>query len=63
VPLRQPIPDVRRQQKRLLTIDRDEVLAHTDIVLSPRTDPPFTQRLHGKEERAGRAGASVPSRR
>jgi hypothetical protein len=34
VPLRQPIPDVRRQQKRLLTIGRDEVLAHTGIVLT-----------------------------
>ena len=43
VPLRQPIADVGRQQKRLLTIGRDEVLAHADIVLIAPDRPPFTQ--------------------
>jgi hypothetical protein len=46
VPLRQPIPDVRRQQKRLLTIGRDEVLAHTGIVLTAPDRPPLRNSLH-----------------
>jgi len=33
--LRQPIPQIRRQQQRLITIKRNEVLGHTGIVLNP----------------------------
>jgi hypothetical protein len=33
--LRQPLPQARRQQQLLLTITRDEVLRHPEIVLNP----------------------------
>ena len=33
--IRQPIADIRRHQKRLITITRDEVLSHGAIVLNP----------------------------
>jgi hypothetical protein len=34
VVLRQPVADIRRHQKRLLAITRDEALAHHEIVLT-----------------------------
>jgi hypothetical protein len=37
--LRQPIPHIQRQQKRLLTINRNEVLRHHQMVLNPPDDP------------------------
>ena len=33
--LRQPLTRIRRQKKRLLTIGRQEVLGHAQIVLNP----------------------------
>jgi len=38
--LGQPLADIRRHQKRLLAITRDEALAHPEIVLNPPDDTP-----------------------
>jgi len=40
VALRQPLPHIRRHQKRLLAITRDKALAHHRIVLNPPDDTP-----------------------
>jgi hypothetical protein len=39
----QPIPHIRSQQKRLLTINSNEVLGHHQMVLNPPDDPRFTR--------------------
>jgi len=39
--LRQPLPQTRRQQQLLLTLTSNEVLGHTDILLSPPDDTPL----------------------
>ena len=36
----QPLPDIRRHQKRLLAITRDKALAHHRTVLNPPDDTP-----------------------
>jgi hypothetical protein len=41
--LRQPVPDIRRHQERLLTITRDEVLRHPGIVLNPPDSRTFVR--------------------
>ena len=38
--IRQPLPDVRRHQKRLLSITRDKALAHHGMVLNPPDGTP-----------------------
>src|SRR5829696_7869570 len=38
--LRQPLPHIRRHQKRLLAITRDKALAHPQMVLNPPDDTP-----------------------
>ena len=35
VTFRQPLPHIRRHQKRLITITRDEALSHHQMVLNP----------------------------
>jgi hypothetical protein len=39
VTLRQPLPDIGRHQKRLLSITRDEALGRHQMVLTPPDDP------------------------
>jgi hypothetical protein len=39
VPLRQPLANIGRHQKRLLAITRDKALAHHEMVLNPPDDP------------------------
>jgi hypothetical protein len=46
--LRQPIPDVRRQQERLLTITRNKAGRHDDMVLTAPDDNPVTRQPHAK---------------
>lgn len=43
--LRQPVPQRRRQQKRLLTITIPKVLTHPDIQLNPPDDPDLRDSL------------------
>ena len=43
VPLRQPIPHIRRQQKRLIPITTNEVLSHPGMVLNPPDDTVITR--------------------
>jgi len=38
--LRQPLPDIGRHQKRLITITRDEALSHHQMVLNPPDSTP-----------------------
>ena len=44
--LRQPLPQRRRQQKRLLTITIDEVLSHDQNSIKPAGQTPFTRQPH-----------------
>ena len=47
---RQPLPQIRRQQQRLITIHRDEVLRHHQSVLNRPDRPPFMrQPLWGRK--------------
>jgi hypothetical protein len=41
--LRQPLPNIRRHQKRLLTITRDEALTHCQMVLNPPDNTRLTR--------------------
>ena len=43
VPVRQPIPHIRRQQERLITITTNEVLSHPGMVLNPPDDTAITR--------------------
>ena len=45
VTLRQPLADIRRHQKHLLAITRDEVLPHHRIVLNPPDSTPLRDSL------------------
>ena len=54
--LRQPIPQRRRQQKRLLTITIPKVLTHPGIELNPPDDPDLRDSLATKGScRSGRS--------
>lgn len=39
MPIRQPIPQIGRQQQHLITITRNEVLSHPERVLTPPDRP------------------------
>ena len=48
MPLRQPLPQARRQQQLLITTTRDEVLRHPEMVLTAPDGPaPLCNSLHG----------------
>jgi hypothetical protein len=59
MPLRQPVTDVRRRQERLLTITRDEALAHRTIVLNPRDDYPTYATASGNSTSGPQAAPSM----
>jgi hypothetical protein len=59
MPIRQPVTHVRRHQKRLLTITRDEALSHHEIVLNPRTSPRLTRQPQA-EPAAATESAALP---
>jgi hypothetical protein len=48
VTFRQPLPNIRRHQKRLLAITRDKALAHHQMVLNPPDDTPTYATASGK---------------
>src|SRR4051794_24829243 len=43
MPFGQPIPQTRRQQQLLITITRDEVLRHSEMVVTTPDGAPFMQ--------------------
>jgi hypothetical protein len=61
--LRQPVPQRRRQQKRLLTITIPEILAHPDIQLNPPDDPDLRDSLATKQKRSESTWLPVGHRR
>src|SRR3954451_22765213 len=62
VPLGQPVAHVRRQQKALLTIRRQEVLAHTGIVLTAPDRPPLCNSHHASSRSPSARSASTNPR-
>jgi hypothetical protein len=65
MPRRQPLTDVRRHQKRLLTITRDKALTHHQMVLNPPDDTPTyaTATRESDSVRSRRRGATPRLRR
>ena len=67
VTLRQPIPHIRRHQKRLITITTNEILSHPQMVLNPPDDTvitrhPLAQALVRREAAQGRMRSCGPAR-
>ena len=60
---RQPIPDIRRQQKPLLPTTLNEVLRHTGIVLTAPDGAALCDNLHGKGKRRRHASQHRRDRR
>jgi hypothetical protein len=63
---RQPLADIRRHEKRLLAVTRDEALSHTGIVLNPPDDTRLMRQPQAKAipltrlHEAARNDLSVP---